>query len=166
MAERATGDLAPAVAVLAAGSWGDEAADRVLLGYEERFLRRRRLATEGGRAFLVDLPETVNLRGGEAFRLADGTRVAVVAAPEPVLVVTGDLARLAWHIGNRHTPAQIEPDRLLIRADPVLEGMLAGLGARVTRSMEPFRPETGAYGTGRTMGHDHAGHAHGPGPHP
>jgi urease accessory protein len=70
------------------------------------------------------------------------------------------LPRLAWHIGNRHTPCQIAADHLLIRADHVLEGMLRGLGAGVTPTMAAFAPEGGAYGHGRTMGHDH-GHFHG-----
>lgn len=154
MDKRAVGDLAPATRIMVVGAWRD-AVDRVVLGYDERFLRRKRLVTAGGAGFMVDLPDTVNLAGGEAFGLADGTCIEVVAAREAVLVVRGDLARLAWHIGNRHTPAQIEGDRLLIRADPVLEGMLAGLGASVTKAMEPFAPETGSYGMGRTMGHDH-----------
>ena len=69
------------------------------------------------------------------------------------------LARLAWHIGNRHTPCQIGPDCLVIRQDHVLEAMLAKLGADVTHDTRPFTPEGGAYGMGRTMGHSH-GHDH------
>ncbi len=157
-------DLPAARQVLAAGH-GRQAAFRVVLTYDERFLRRKRLVTAEGPGFLADLPETTNLTGGEAFVLGDGRLVEVVAAREQVLVIRGDLARLAWHIGNRHTPCQIGPDRLVIRADHVLEGMLAGLGARVSRSMEPFAPEAGAYGTGRTMGHSHEGDAGGFAPH-
>ncbi len=94
----------------------------------------------------------------------DGRLIEIVAAAEPVLIVQGDLPRLAWHIGNRHTPCQIEDDRLVIRDDHVLKAMLVQLGATVTHAMEPFTPEGGAYGHGRTMGHDH-GHAHGHVPH-
>ncbi|SOB90278.1 urease accessory protein [Rhodobacter sp. JA431] len=149
-----------ATKVLAAGSWSD-AADYVALDYEGRFLRRKRLVAASGADFLVDLPEVVNLTGGEAFALEDGRRIEVRCGLEPVLVITGDLTRLAWHIGNRHTPCQIEAGRLVIRDDHVLEAMLKGLGAKVEKRMEPFRPESGAYGTGRTMGHDHGGHDHG-----
>ena len=145
-----------------------DAADWIALDYEGRLLRRRRLVSAGGRAFLVDLPETVSLDEGDAFLLDDGAAVAVRAAPEPLLSVTGDLPRLAWHIGNRHTPCRIEADRLLIRRDHVLARMLAGLGAAVAEVEGPFRPEGGAYGHGRTFGHDHGpghghalGHAHG-----
>ncbi len=131
------------------------ADDVVVLDYEGRFLRRKRLSSRAGLSFLVDLPETVSLDPGDAFRLEDGRLIGVAAAMEPCLRVEGPLPRLAWHIGNRHTPCQIGADHLLIRADHVLEAMLKGLGARVTPTMAPFAPEGGAYGHGRTMGHDH-----------
>lgn len=132
--------------------------DSVVLGYDERFLRRRRLVTASGRGVMVDLPETVSMEAGDCLELLDGRLVEVQAAAEPVLVVTGDLARLAWHIGNRHTPCEIGQDRLVIREDHVLKAMLLQLGAKVAHEMAPFRPEGGAYGHGRTMGHDHGGH--------
>lgn len=133
--------------------------DLVILDYDERLLRRKRLVTVHGEGFLVDLPAVTNLDDFWGFELTDGRTIQVIAAEEPLLEITGpDLARLAWHIGNRHTPCQIEPARLLIRQDHVLEAMLHQLGAALTRVTEPFTPEGGAYGTGRTMGHDHGGH--------
>lgn len=147
--------------VRAADLAGRPAADKVVLGYEERFLRRKRLLTEDGQGFLVNLPETISAEDGDAFELLDGRLIAIEAAAEPVLEVRGDLARLAWHIGNRHTPCEIGQDWLVIRDDHVLKAMLLQLGAQVTHAMAPFRPEGGAYGHGRTMGHDH-GHSHVP----
>lgn len=145
-----------------AGHWQGPAADTVLLDYEARFLRRKRLVAVSGLSFLVDLPETVSLNEGDALVLDDGRAVVVRAAPEAVLLIRGDLTRLAWHIGNRHTPCQIGADRLVIRADHVLEAMLLRLGATVEPAEAPFNPEGGAYGHGRTMGHDHGhSHAHG-----
>jgi urease accessory protein len=138
-----------------AGQWPRLATGRVTLGYDARFLRRKRLEMASGEGFMVDLPETTNLTAGDAFELSDGRLVEIVAADEDVLIVTGDLARLAWHIGNRHTPCEIRADRLIIRADHVLAAMLVGLGAGVTPARMPFTPEGGAYGMGRTMGHAH-----------
>jgi urease accessory protein len=135
--------------------------DTVALTYDARLLRRKRLVSDGGRAFLVDLPETRSVDEGSAFALEDGTRVGVIAAPEDLVAVTGgNLNRLAWHIGNRHTPCQIEPDRLLIARDHVLEAMLTHLGAKTEIVTEPFRPEGGAYGHGRTFGHSHGDEGH------
>ena len=88
--------------------------------------------------------------------LEDGRLIGVRALPEPLLEITGgDFTRLAWHIGNRHTPCQIEPGRLLIQRDHVLRGMLERLGASLREVTEPFAPEGGAYGYGRTHGHAH-----------
>lgn len=137
------------------GQWPRLATGRVTLGYDERFLRRKRLVMASGDTFLVDLAETTNLLSGDAFELVDGRIVEIVAAEEDVLVITGDLVRLAWHIGNRHTPCQIDRDTLTIRADHVLAEMLRGLGATVVHARRPFTPEGGAYGMGRTMGHAH-----------
>lgn len=133
--------------------------DTLTLDYEARFLRRKRLVGDGGLAFLIDLPQARALAEGEVLHLSDGRQVTVRAADEPLLEVRGNLIRFAWHIGNRHTPCRIEADRLLIRADPVLADMLARLGAQVVPVLAPFVPEGGAYGHGRTFGHDH-GHTH------
>lgn len=138
--------------------------DVVVLTYDARLLRRRRLTTVHDEAFLVDLPETVGLDERDVFVLADGRTIEVIAAEEELMEVQGDLHRLAWHIGNRHAPCQIEGDRLLIRRDHVMRKMLEGLGAVVKDVVEPFTPEGGAYGMGRTMGHSHGhgnGHGHG-----
>ncbi len=147
-------DLPPAHVLHRAGHW-QGAVDLVVLSYDERFLRRKRLETVQGDGFLVSLPETTSLGHGDAFECLDGRLIEVIAAEEPVLEITGDLARLAWHIGNRHTPCQIEGDRLLIRQDHVLEAMLRQMNAGISYKMEPFTPEGGAYGHGRTLGHDH-----------
>lgn len=133
---------------------------QVVLNYDERLLRRKRLVTTAGEGFLVDLAEVSNLDLFFGFQLEDGRVIEVVAAQEPVLVITGpQLTQYAWHIGNRHTPCQVEGDRLIIRADHVLAAMLGQLGASVELDELAFRPMMGAYGTGRPMGHDH-GHDH------
>ena len=133
-----------------------DAADTVTLDYEARFLRRKRLVSDTGEPFLVELAETRSLSQGEGFRLDDGRIIAVMAAAEPLLAVRHyNLARIAWHVGNRHTPCQIADDHILIREDKVLQAMLEGLGASVTQVTAPFTPEGGAYGHGRTHGHEH-----------
>jgi urease accessory protein len=133
--------------------------DIVTLDYDQRFLRRKVLISVHDIRFLVDLSETISLEHGDCFDIGDGKLIEVIAAEEPLLVVTGDLVRLAWHIGNRHTPCQIEGERLLIRRDKVIGDMLRLLGAELTEVLEPFTPEGGAYGMGRTHGHDHS-HVH------
>ena len=142
-----------------AGTW-DQAFQLCVLTYDDRFLRRKVIKTAHDETLLVDLAHTTSLDHGDAFELPDGRLIEVIAAEEPLLQITGDMVQLAWHIGNRHTPCQIETDRLLIQNDPVIGHMLEHLGAVVTPVHEPFTPEGGAYGHGRTHSHEHVATAH------
>jgi urease accessory protein len=157
--------LIRAVEVLPSGKWNSGAAvDRIVLSYDERHRRRLRYVATGGTIFLLDLPRAAILRAGDGLRLEDGRIVGVEASPEHLLEVTAadaaKLIRLAWHIGNRHLPAQLEPQRILIREDAVIENMLRGLGAAVKHVLEPFTPESGAYdSSGKSSTHSH-GHGH------
>ncbi|MGA8653838.1 MAG: urease accessory protein UreE [Xanthobacteraceae bacterium] len=166
--------------VKTAGDWDNASAvDRVSLDAYERHRRRVVLTGEGGTKFLLDLPQATALRDGDGLVLDDGGIVRVVGRPEPLIEISAadshELARLAWHIGNRHVDVQIAGDRLRIRRDHVIEDMLRGLGARLSPMEAPFDPEHGAYGQhqhGRAddhaQGHDHHyahdhGHDHGHG---
>lgn len=142
-----------------AGSWSGPTADSVVLDWDARHRRRRAMTGRSGLAFLLDLPEARIIRDGDALRLEDGARVLVIAAPEPLMEVTGQdqghLLRLAWHLGNRHLPTELLGDRLRVRHDHVIAEMLRGLGATVQDVEAPFNPEGGAYGgTVATHGHD------------
>ena len=131
------------------------------LDYTERFLRRKRLSMVSGEPFVVDLPQTTSLDDGDALELDTGVMVQITARDEALYKVSGpDLVRLAWHVGNRHTPCQINADHLLIQADPVIGHMLEHLGAVVAPVTAAFTPEGGAYGHGRTHSHEHVATAH------
>ncbi|MCY4153404.1 MAG: urease accessory protein UreE [Aestuariivita sp.] len=113
------------------------------------------MTTVKGHKFLVNFVKTIAVNQHDAFVLEDGHRIGVVLALEPLLEVKGNLSRLAWHIGNRHTPCQIEQHRLLIQDNHVMADMLRVLGAKTRSVTEPFDPERGAYGLGRTHAHTH-----------
>ncbi|MDB5709430.1 MAG: ureE1 [Sphingomonas bacterium] len=139
------------------------ADDSVSLDFDGRHRRRVMLHTAKGEHLLLDLAETVALADGDLLVTADGRHIAVVAKPEALMEVSATdparLARLAWHIGNRHLPTEIAGATLYLRHDHVIADMLEKLGAVVTFVDRPFNPEGGAYGHGRTLGHDH-GHDH------
>ena len=136
-------------------------SETVTLSYVARYFRRRVVTTDAGREVLIDASEARSYADGEAVEAADGTPLTIRAAVEPLADVRGaNLARLAWHIGNRHTPCEVQPDRLLIQRDHVLEDMLRGLGAEVSHVEDAFQPEGGAYGHGRTHGHSHSHDPH------
>lgn len=137
------------------GGAGD--GETITLRHEERHRRRAVLQSDGGGEVLLDLPEAVEMRDGDVLVLEDGRRIAIRAAAEPLLEVRATsphhLARLAWHLGNRHLPVAIEADRIFLRPDHVIAGMLRGLGAEVSTVEAPFQPEGGAYGGGHGHGH-------------
>jgi urease accessory protein len=133
--------------------------DTVVLEHDERRVRRKLLRSGKGTEITLDLAQTVTLEPGQGLQLDDGRILEVVAADELLYEIrardAGHLLRLAWHIGNRHTPAQLDPDRILIKRDHVLKTMLEGLGARVSNISEPFFAEHGAYHS-----HNHGNESH------
>lgn len=134
--------------VVRRGEWSDP-ADTITLDETARHRRRMAMVSDGGIAFLLDLPEATLLLDGDGILLDDGRVIGVKAKPEPLYAVrardTVHLVTLAWQIGNRHLAAQIFADRLLIRRDPVIRTMLEGLGAAVEETEAAFDPEGGAY---------------------
>jgi urease accessory protein len=123
-----------AYAVRQAGQWDNAAAiDRVVLDASQRHRRRLVLTAERGTILLLDLPHATTLKDGDGLVLDDDTVVRVTGKPEPLLEIMAtsafDLARLAWHLGNRHVDVQLLGERLRIRRDHVLAEMLQGLGA-------------------------------------
>jgi urease accessory protein len=141
-------------------------AGTAVLPHDERHLRRKAITLTDGTKILVDLPEPVVLASGDQLALDNGTVVLISAADEPLYeIIARDhahLTQLAWHIGNRHLPAAIETDKILILRDHVIKAMLTGLGATVREITAPFNPLRGAY-AGHEPGdhrHDH-GHTHG-----
>lgn len=156
--------------ILPAGSWSAASAiDQVTLDYEGRHRRRYRYVADGGTKFVLDLKQTTLLHEGDGIKLDNGRVVLVKAAPEALVAVAARdataLLRLAWHIGNRHLPAQISAERILIRDDAVIVNMLHGLGATVEKITAPFTPERGAYAHAHETAVAHPfvfaqGHAH------
>ena len=136
----------------------DRVVDQVTLDHEGRHKRRIVLNGEKGTTFLLDLEKATVLNDGDALKLEDGGLVLVKAAAESLLEIKADnplrLLKMAWHIGNRHTPAEITADALYIQDDHVLAEMVRGQGCQIAHVSRPFQPEAGAYA------HDHAGHAH------
>src|SRR5262245_12001587 len=146
-----------AIRAIPKGSWSSKPLDTVTLDHDMRNRRRLALVSDHGTSFLLDLPEAVQLHDGDGLLLDNDAVVEVRALTESLLDVRArdpvHLARLAWHIGNRHVALQVDGERLLIRPDHVIADMLRQLGATVEETAAPFEPERGAY-----HGHHHASH--------
>jgi urease accessory protein len=128
---------------------GEGPIDTLTLDSDARHLRRARVTTDGGRDILIDLAGAVFLQHGDALAV-EGGQIEIRAAAEALLEIKVTdalaLARLAWHLGNRHTAAELTAGAIFIQPDNVLKEMAEGLGATVAAVSRPFHPEAGAYG--------------------
>jgi urease accessory protein len=164
-----------ATRVLKAGHRHDRPlADTLILDYAQRSAQKVTATGLKGLVVDIDLREPAHLRTDDLLELDDGTLVEVVAAPEPLIEAraadVAAMARLAWHLGDRHVPVQLLPNRIRARRDDAIAALLTSLGAKVMTIEAPFEPEGGAYDAhahghahhGHDHGHDHAhGHGHG-----
>jgi urease accessory protein len=127
----------------------------LILPFELRQKSRLRTALSSGEEVGLNLDRGHILRGGDQLLADDGRVVEIVASPEEVSVVTSSdplqLARAAYHLGNRHVSVQIGPGWLRYLHDHVLDEMVIGLGLPVAIDTLPFEPEAGAY-----SGHSHS----------
>ena len=143
--------------VVPAAEIGSDVVEHVTLDFNDRHRRRLRMTSNEGREFVLDLAEATALVDGDGLCLDDNSIVRVHASDEPVAVITAQdretLVRIAWHLGNRHLPTQVDGERLIIRDDHVIVDMVRGLGGQVQQTSTAFQPEGGAYSGGH--GHDH-----------
>ncbi len=143
-------------------------ATTIELDWDVRQKSRFAATDSAGRELGVFLPRGTLVRGGDVLVAEDGSMVRVIAAPQPVLVITHcknhgtpfDLTRAAYHLGNRHVPIELQPDHLKIEPDHVLADMLRAMHLIVKAQDLPFEPEGGAYAAGHGGGHHHGGHDH------
>lgn len=152
-----------ASSVIAAGHRNDRpVADTVILDYAQRGAQKISVTSVKGSAIEIDLHQPVRLRTDDLLLLDGGGLVEVVAAAEPLIearvVDVSVLARLAWHLGDRHIPVQVLPNRIRTQRNGAVETLLASLGAKVAVIEAPFEPEGGAYAA--SQGHDDHAHEH------
>jgi urease accessory protein len=131
------------------------ASESLVLPFELRCKSRLRTRLASGEEIGLFLAPGTVLRGGTRLQANDGRVVEVRAADEPLLQAhCADprlLARAAFHLGNRHVAVEVGEDWVRLEPDPVLAGMLAGLGLALVEIRAPFEPEAGAY----AHGHQH-----------
>jgi len=129
---------------------------KLVLPFELRQKSRLLSKLDTGEDVGVVLDRGVLMRGGDCLLASDGRVIEVIAANEQVSVVTANdpwqLARAAYHLGNRHVSLQVGQGWLRYLHDHVLDDMVSGLGFKIAVENLPFEPEGGAY--------SHSGNAH------
>jgi len=136
--------------------------DRVELPFDRRQKSRQLARLANGEQVGLVVARGRIMRGGDVVKTVDGRDVEIVAANEKLAHIEAEhLARVAYHLGNRHVPVQLGQNFLRIAADHVLEELARKLGARVSHVEAPFEPEGGAYHRHDEMGHGGKIHEHG-----
>lgn len=145
---------------------GAAASETLLLPFDSRCKSRLRTRLASGEEVGLFLERGRLLRGGDRLLGKDGRVVEVVAAAEALMEAQSadplQLARAAYHLGNRHVAVQVLPGRLRFARDRVLGEMVRGLGLPVQEVEAPFEPEAGAYGAHGGHGHSADGEGRGP----
>ena len=140
---------------------------QLTLPFESRCKSRLRTQLDDGEEVGLFLPRGTVLRGGDWLIGKDGRNVQVIAASELLYEVRTDsptqLARAAYHLGNRHVALEVRSNALYLLADSVLRVLLEKLDLPVSEIDAPFEPEAGAYGGGHRHGEEpgHGGLIHG-----
>lgn len=140
-------------------------AATVELDWHQRQKSRVDATDSADRALGIFLPRGSVLRGGDVLVAEDGSMIRVQAAAQPVMVIRAcpqhgqpiDLARAAYHLGNRRVSVEVSDDHLKIEPDPVLAEMLERMQLIVTKEAAAFEPEGGA----DDAAPGHHGHIHG-----
>jgi len=121
----------------------------VTLTFDQRQRSRARVELDDGNEAALFLPHGTVLRDGDLLIACEGDRIRVRAAAEPVSTVSIDdpvaLARLCYHLGNRHVGLQISRVWIRYQHDHVLDDLVRKLGMNPTQESAPFEPECGAY---------------------
>lgn len=125
----------------------DAAGETLALAFADRILWRQDAVTSAGRQVTCAFAQPQRVRPGDQLTLQSGDRVAIVAPHEDLIAVSGgDLLRMAWHLGGRRAPCQVDGDRLLILPEPGIEAMLGEFGAKLDPVRAAFVPECVAQG--------------------
>ena len=126
------------------------------LPIDQRIKSRLKVTLDDGQEAGLFLPRGQVLRNGDLLQSTEGLVIQVHAAPEKVSTVHSEdahsLARVAYHLGNRHVPLQITATWVRYQHDYVLDQMVVGLGLDVSIENAPFEPEAGAY---KSASHGH-----------
>lgn len=131
----------------------------LVLTFKQREKSRLKVCLANEEEIGIFLPRGTVLKEGDLIASDVGDCFKIVAAPEKVSTVTSDdshlLLRIAYHLGNRHVPLQVEPTWLRYAHDHVLDDMVRLLGGHVVVDEQPLHPESGAYGGGHSHSHSH-----------
>lgn len=126
------------------------------LPWSRRIKSRQRVCLDNGEEAGLFLERGTVLRDGDLLSSGDNYVIRIIAAEESLSTVSCKdplkLARICYHLGNRHVDIEISKALVRYQHDHVLDSMVEAFGLKVVLEKAPFEPEAGAYGS---SGHGH-----------
>ena len=142
--------------VIRVAEYGREHSRSVSLTYDQRIRGRLKTACDDGTPLGLFIERGRMLQEGDLLEAKTGEIIMVRAVFETLISVSIKngitLAKVCYHLGNRHVPVQIQSDKLLFQPDHVLENLCREWGLQLESVRLPFNPESGAYG--KVFAHD------------
>lgn len=117
--------------------------DWLELEWEELNKKVMRKQTENGTDIAISLENNGHLHYGDVLYEDEETLIAIRTKLEKVYVITPksmqEMGRMAFEIGNRHTPCIIEDNEILLRYDHTLEKLMDEVGVVYEQSERRFK---------------------------
>lgn len=121
----------------------DKTIDWLELEWEELNKRILRKQTENGTDVSISLESSGHLHYGDVLYEDENTLIAIRTKLEKVYVITPktmkEMGKMAFEIGNRHTPCIIEENEILVRYDHTLEKLMDEVGVSYEQSERRFK---------------------------
>lgn len=135
----------------------------VSLDLDTRILSRIITSDGKGNEICIKVDRGLVLEDGTLLANEDGQVLQVLAAFENLSIVKAanliELAKLAYHLGNRHVVLEVNDEGYLAyQTDHVLDDMVQKLGGILTHESRKFAPEKGAYAHHHSHDHEHHDH--------
>jgi urease accessory protein len=118
--------------------------DKLVLTWEQRRWLRGRFTTAKGRKIGIALPTGTILSHEAILYVGPDWYLKIEAASEPVLEIMpldfNEAVKIAFEVGNRHSPLALENGRILVLDDKGMIRLMERLGVRWERRQTIFDP--------------------------
>ena len=136
--------------VISVAEYRREYLHSVSLTYDQRIKGRLKTVCDDGTPLGLFIERGRMLLQGDLLVAKTGEIIMVRAVAETLICASTKnsitLAKVCYHLGNRHVPLEIKSNKLFFQPDHVLENLCREWSLEVDSVRVPFNPESGAYG--------------------
>lgn len=120
----------------------EEKIDWIELDWEELSKRILRKNTNKGRDVAISLEGNSHLHVGDILYQDDKTIIAIRTKLEPAYIINPksmtEMGKVAFELGNRHTPCLVTENEIIVRFDETLESIFIETGVTYEKAERRF----------------------------